>query len=492
MSFTKIFEVRNSFEIFKQILPPYFSLDIDNSRMERFFTTIGKEFILLREFGKQIAMSKWLGVPSNSPNISPGEIVSGSDKIKLVPLGGDSLEDLGSILNQPMYKIINEIHSAYRNRLIATVENLFGGGSIPSLKNALKFATQRFDGLGAHPEGYTPEIIETKDPVARIGNSSTPPEIEYPGGTETTLWFRWSSKSVDPPIDNKPIFDLFGLENDHTRFVDPNQERQQLLHFIVKFTMDNTPFNGNVAITGNLDDGYYNSEDDKKYLGTQTGYAGTEIPLGNKGGGNTFNPILIFDLEPLLEYGISEVTECYLDFYININFTGIWGGFYAHLIDDNNPSYTDEESGEPSYLEDNKVLFSDDIAGSGWYSNCIVSNPNIADLVNMYLQRDRLEGETRMGIYLRPVSDTDNQFLGFERIEHNSGYEAFIDVTYFTDHPTDYEYWGGKYFDKTNLANPNYLNNYNEEFVNNYLFLRDLVSTLKMAGTTFEIQIEEV
>lgn len=486
MSFTKIFEDRNYFEQFKSMLPDGWMLDIPESRQYKFFQAIGKEFIYLRELGRQIAISRWIGVPKNSPNVSPEDIDVNTEKINVMRIGGDSLLNLGQLLNQDLYEVIEEREVSYRQRLIGTVGGIFGGGSKPSIKQALEFATIRFDGLGAHPEGYTPEIIETSQPRAKFGDAGNPPTIISPQGVN---YYYYNFGEVgNIPSENKEIYDLFGLPNNYSKWGSESNYNTDMLHFIVKFTMDNNPFNGNVAITGNLDDGYYNSEDDKKYLGTQSGYAGIQIGLGNKGGGNTFNPILIFDLEPLLDYGISEVSECYLDFYININFTGSgWGGFYAHLIDDNNPSYTDEESGEPSYLEDNKVLFSDDVAGSGWYSDTIIlGNPNIADLVNMYLQRDRSEGETRMGIYLKPVSDTDSEFLGLERIEHNGGNEAFIDITYFPDYPTDYEYWGGKYIN--NLIQ----SNFNENYVNNYLFLRSVVQAMKLAGVTFEIQIEEV
>lgn len=237
MSFTIIFEDRDYFEQFKKLLPNRWSLDIEESRQYKFFKAIGNEFIQLMAFGKQVALSRWVGVPEKSPNVAPEDIDTDTESINLLQIGGNSIRNVGELLNQPLYETINEKEKTYRNRLIGTVGGIFGGGSKPSIIQALEFATIRFNGLGANPDGYTPDIIETTQPISKYGTLSNPPTTFTPTGT-IDAYYNFGTES-NIPSENEPIYDAFSLPNDYTKWGSEGQYKSDRLHFIVEFEMDN-------------------------------------------------------------------------------------------------------------------------------------------------------------------------------------------------------------------------------------------------------------
>lgn len=231
MSFTKIYEDRDSFEEFKKLLPHQLSFDIPESRIYKFFKAIGKEFMFLRDIGQQIASSRWLGVPDESPNCSPDEITSKSSHIKMLKIGGGSLSSLGSLLNLPIYQIVNEREKSYRERLVSVVREIFGGGTKPSLINILKFATKRFDGQGLNQNGYTPIVIEPFKPISKWGTLSSPP-------THYDSYFCWGTFD-NIPSRNEMIYNQFNLDNDYSKYSTYGHYNIKNLHFIIRFDMDN-------------------------------------------------------------------------------------------------------------------------------------------------------------------------------------------------------------------------------------------------------------
>jgi hypothetical protein len=493
MSFVEIFKDRNAFESFKAVLPGHWALDIPDSNYYKLFKAIGQEFLILYVVSRDVATSRWLGTPTISPNVEPDEI-TGTPHINLLQIGGITLERLGELLRLSPYTIIQEREQSYRERLIGTVQEVFGGGTKPSIIRALEMATKRFDGYGDNQDGYTPIIIEPFTPIPLFGTESTAPT----GG----FYFYFGDENNPPSLSQDGDWAFFQTESSIS--YDPS-----ILHFIVQFNLD--PFVGNGHYYGKdsfrndpINENPVNWAVDLEPANTHA-WVVEEID-GHKqvlemydASGSGLVKVRYVYPEGSATYGTIEywyrsnkisaistfsVTENLFNTLINVqldnNYFRYWDGIASWLPIA--PAIQD-------FWHHIKITF-----------ECTAGN---FDGLNQFEWNFYLDG-IKYGAFPFFENRTFTDMCWFQTTFGESPQTVWVDafdydwaIEYFANRSkwaeaSDYEYWGGRYIFGDPFKSPFDLDNFNADYVKNYQFLYGIIQQLKLAGVSFEIQMEAV
>jgi hypothetical protein len=497
MSLIKIFEERNTFEVFKRILPDHWSLDLPYSNMYAFFNTVGQEFLLLYQLGKFVATARYLGMPIQFPNAEPIDITADTEKINALQIGGITLEELGQLLNLDIYKEINEREQSYRERLLGSVQQFFGGGTKPSIIGALEFATKRFDGYGANQDGYTADIIEPFSPIFTFGTNSTPPT-----GYGGNYFYFGTNENI--PANNKAIYDLFGLPNDWSRFGIASQldYDPSILHFIVRFLMDTNIGNGYYYAT-------YNFQGD-------TGTQPSDFTVNNEDSNTHFIIAAeIDDHKEVIELfdnnasGYVEVEQAFAT-QQSAGFVGFWFRFneevktkYIALTGASTDAVRIRIIGNVfTYFYNggaNFVQFT--LESKHWY-HCRIQFDTVTDTASIWidgnLEIDDLPfmyGQTyitRFHFFTTSGDSAPDFYWWIDALDY-SWDDNYVSNRSRIAEMSDYEYWGGLAVNTLSISGFNeYYKSLNRfaTYIENYKFLFNIILTLKLAGVSFELQIE--